>query len=79
VLAEPVMLALAAHVGNARARELVHAAALRGQEEGMSLREALAAEPAIAEHLDAARLDQVLDVESALGAVDALIDRALEP
>jgi adenylosuccinate lyase len=79
VLAEPVMLALAAHVGNARARELVHAAALRGQEEGMSLREALAAEPAIAEHLDGPRLDQVLDVESALGAVDALIDRALEP
>jgi adenylosuccinate lyase len=76
VLAEPVMLALAAHVGKARAHELVHAAALRGQEQGLSLREALAAEPAIAEHLD---LDDVLRVEHALGAVDALIDRALEP
>jgi len=76
VLAEPVMVALAAHVGKARAHELVHAAALRGQQQGLSLREALAAEPAIAEHLD---LDDVLRVERALGAVDALIDRALEP
>ena len=76
VLAEPVMLALTAHVGKARAHELVHAAALRGQEGGLSLREALAAEPEIAQHLD---LDAVLQVEHALGAVDAMIDRALEP
>jgi adenylosuccinate lyase len=79
VLAEPVMLALAAHVGKQRAHELVHEAALRGQGEGLSLREALAAEPAIAEHLGIDRLDEVLRIEHALGAVDALIDRVLEP
>ena len=37
VLAEPVMLALAAHVGQRRAHELVHAAALRGREQGLTL------------------------------------------
>ena len=76
VLAEPVMLALATHVGRARAHELVHAAARRGYDEGLSLREALAAEPEIADKID---LDEVLRVEHALGAVDHLIDRALEP
>ena len=43
VLAEPVMLALAARVGKQRAHELVHEAALRGRDEGVSLRDALAA------------------------------------
>ena len=78
VLAEPVMLALAARVGKQRAHELVHEAALRGRDEGVSLRDALAGDPAIAEHLGGERLDEALRVERALGSVDALIDRVLE-
>jgi adenylosuccinate lyase len=73
VLAEPVMLALGAEIGPRRAHELVYAAALRGQADGLSFREALAGEPA-ASGLD---LDALLRPERALGAIDALTDRAL--
>lgn len=73
VLAEPVMLALGAEIGPRRAHELVHAAALRGQAAGISLREALAGEPA-ASGLD---LDALLRPERALGAIDVLTNRAL--
>lgn len=79
VLAEPVMIALAARLGKPRAHELVHAAARRGNEEGMTLRDALLADDAVMDHLDAGELDALLTPERALGAVDALIDRALEP
>jgi adenylosuccinate lyase len=74
VLAEPVMLALGALVGPRRAHELVHAAAARGVEAGITLGEALAADPAIPD-LD---LDELLRPERALGAVEALIDGVLE-
>ena len=47
VLAEPVMLALGELVGPRRAHELVHAAAARGRAEGLSFRDALAADPEI--------------------------------
>jgi adenylosuccinate lyase len=78
VLAEGVMLALGEHVGTRRAHELVHAASLRGLEDGRSLHEALAADEAITAHLDHDRLHELLRPEAALGAVDALIDAVLE-
>lgn len=73
VLAEPVMLALGDELGPRRAHELVHAAALRGQTEGRSFRDALATEPAAA-GLD---LDALLRPERALAAIEALVERAL--
>ena len=51
VLAEPVMLALAARVGKHRAHELVHRAALAGQAAGVSFAEALRDDPEIARAL----------------------------
>jgi adenylosuccinate lyase len=75
VLAEPVMLALGAVVGPRRAHALIHAAFERGREHGLTLREALAAEPAIADHVD---LEALLRPDRSLGAIDAIIDRALE-
>jgi adenylosuccinate lyase len=75
VLAEPVMLALGAVVGPRRAHELVHAAAARGIANGISFREALAADPAMRD-LD---LDALLQPERALGAIDALIDGVVGP
>lgn len=77
VLAEPVMLALAEHVGKPRAHELLHAAARRGHDAGLTLREALLADAEISRHLDAAALDWLLRPERALGAVDELIDQVL--
>ena len=74
VLAEPVMLALGAVVGPRRAHALIHAAVERGREQGLTLHDALAAEPAIADHVD---LDELLRPERSLGAIDAIIDRVL--
>jgi adenylosuccinate lyase len=73
VLAEAVMLALGAQVGPRRAHELVHAAAARGLAAGISFRDALEADDEIPE-LD---LDELLQVESALGAARELVDRVL--
>lgn len=77
VLAEPAMLALAEHVGKPRAHELLQAAARRGHEGGLTLRDALLTDAEISRHLDAAALDRLLLPERALGAVDELIDQVL--
>ena len=77
VLAEPVMLALGAEVGPRRAHELVHAAAARGRDQGLPLREALEADPEIARHLPPERLDELLRPEAALGAAGHLVDQVL--
>jgi adenylosuccinate lyase len=79
VLAEPAMLALAQRIGKHRAHELVHRAALAGQEAGVTLAEALAADAEIAAALPAADLAALLEVERALGTcgttVDAIVAR----
>ncbi len=77
VLAEPVMLALGEQIGPRRAHELVHAAAQRGHEQGIPLREALAADPEIARRLEPGALDALLRPEAALGAAGELVDRVL--
>jgi adenylosuccinate lyase len=77
VLAEPVMVGLAARVGKPRAHELLHAAAARGARDGVTLREALLADPGVTAHVSPDELDALLRPERALGAVDALIDRVL--
>ena len=77
VLAEPAMLALGAEIGPRRAHELIHAAAARGHEAGLTLRDALSSDPDIAAHLPADRLDAALRPENALGAAHDLVDRIL--
>jgi adenylosuccinate lyase len=76
VLAERVVLALAPSVGHRRAHELVRSVSLRGRERGWTLLEALAAEPAVTEHLGEERLEELLRADPAL---DAQIDRVVRP
>jgi adenylosuccinate lyase len=73
VLAEPVMLALSARIGKHRAHELIHRAALAGQEQGSTFAEALAADPEIAAALPSLEVRP----QDALGAVHATIDAVL--
>jgi adenylosuccinate lyase len=73
VLAEPVMLALAERVGKQRAHELVHRAALAGQERGVTFAEALAADEEITRELP----EMSLRPELALGAAGELVDAVL--
>jgi adenylosuccinate lyase len=76
VLAEPVMLALAARVGKQRAHELVHRAALAGQENGVPFEEALRDDAEIVRQLPEAAT--LLRAENALGAAGALVDAVVE-
>ncbi len=75
VLAEPVMLALAARIGKHRAHELVHRAALSGHERGVGFAAALRDDAEIARELPDA--DALLRPENALGAAGALVDDVL--
>ena len=69
------MLALAERVGKHRAHELIHRAALAGQERGVDFATALADDAGVARELpDAA---QLLTPERALGATGALVDAVL--
>ena len=74
VLAEPAMQALAEHVGRQRAHELVQRAAIAGQQSGITLVEALQADPDIARHLPPDRLAELLRPERALGSAQRLVD-----
>jgi adenylosuccinate lyase len=76
VLAEPVMLALAERVGKQRAHELVHRAALAGQEQGLTFAEALRADAEITRELPEA--EALLRPENALGAAGALVDAVVD-
>jgi adenylosuccinate lyase len=77
VQSEPVMRALTDRLGKHRAHELVYAAAMRGREEGRTLREALGADPAIAAELSDSDLDALLDPVTAARPAIALVDRVL--
>jgi adenylosuccinate lyase len=77
VQSEPVMRALTDRLGKHTAHELVYAASMRGRAEGRTMREALAAEPAIAAALTAEELDRLLDPVTAASPAIALVDRVL--
>ncbi|HTO69336.1 MAG TPA: 3-carboxy-cis,cis-muconate cycloisomerase [Myxococcota bacterium] len=75
--AERVALELAPRLGRLEAQARVEAACRSALERGVSVREALAADPALAAELPPARLDELLDPAGYLGAAAELIDRAL--
>ena len=77
VQSEPVMRALTDRLGKHSAHELVYAASMRGRAAGRTLREALAAEPAIAAALSPGEIDELLDPVTAARPAIALVDRVL--
>jgi 3-carboxy-cis,cis-muconate cycloisomerase len=78
LLAEHAMMELAERIGRGEAKRVVEAAAARATESGGELRDELAADAAVSEHLSAAEIDRALDPAGYLGSADAFIDRALE-
>ena len=70
-------LALAAHLGKPEADALVERAHRRALEQGRHLREALAEEPAVRDHLAAGELERLFDPAGAAGAAEELVDRVL--
>lgn len=75
VFAEPVMRALADRVGKHTAHEIVYEAAMAGVESGASFADALLADERVAAHLDRAGIEELFDVERALGAAPEIVDR----
>jgi 3-carboxy-cis,cis-muconate cycloisomerase len=74
ILAEAAMMALARHVGHARAHELIAVASRKAAASGTALAAALAADPEVAAHLGTDELAVVLDPDAYLGLAPAAAD-----
>jgi 3-carboxy-cis,cis-muconate cycloisomerase len=77
VFAEGVELALARKTGRATARRLVEAACHRTRTDGRHLRDALAADPAVAGHLPPGEIEHLFDPQSYVSVTGPAIDRVL--
>lgn len=77
LLSQRVSEALAGRLGRGEAHARVRSVLLSAQETGRPLREALLADPALAEAIEATELDELLDPETYVGSAGALVDRAL--
>jgi 3-carboxy-cis,cis-muconate cycloisomerase len=77
ILAEAAAMALARHVGRARAHELVEQASRRAVAQGRHLREALAEDAEVRAHLSIEELGRAFDPGNYLGVAAELVDRAL--
>ena len=77
VMAEAVVMALAAHVGKAEAHALVDRAARRAIDEGRSFAGSLAEDPEISRWLDRAAIADALQPEDYLGVSAQFIARVL--
>jgi 3-carboxy-cis,cis-muconate cycloisomerase len=77
VMAEAVQMALAPVLGRQEAHRLLEAASREAAASGRHLREILAGEPAVTDHLTATGLDDLFDPLRYAGATQSFIDRVL--
>jgi 3-carboxy-cis,cis-muconate cycloisomerase len=78
IVAEAVMMALAAHTGRQAAHDIVYGACRAALDNGSTLLRELEREPEVTRHLPAGRLAELVDPVNYLGATQVLIDRALK-
>jgi 3-carboxy-cis,cis-muconate cycloisomerase len=78
IVAEAVMMALAAHTGRQAAHDIVYGACRAALEKGTTVLQALERQPEVTCHLPAERLAELLDPLNYLGSTQAMIDRALK-
>lgn len=77
IMAEAVMMGLAPVMGRVAAKEAVERAVRATLAQGGDLRAALLADAALAPHLDAARLDRLLNPACYTGSAGAMVDAVL--
>jgi 3-carboxy-cis,cis-muconate cycloisomerase len=77
IVAEAVMMGLAPHLGRGEAHHVVKHACDAALAEAITLADALARDPAVAERLDRAEIERLTDPAHYLGSADAFIDRVL--
>lgn len=79
ILTEAVMMALARKgMGRQKAHELLREASITAFREGASIKEVLLRMPEVKSYLSEAEIEELMRVESYLGKVDELIQRAVE-
>jgi 3-carboxy-cis,cis-muconate cycloisomerase len=78
IVAEAVMMALAAHTGRQAAHDIVYGACRAALDNGSTLLRELEREPEVTRHLPSGRLAELVDPVNYLGATQVLIDRALK-
>jgi 3-carboxy-cis,cis-muconate cycloisomerase len=77
IVAEAVMMGLAPQLGRQEAHDVVYDACRRANEEHISLRDALAADPKIASRIDRATIERLTSPASYLGLAPEMVDRVL--
>jgi 3-carboxy-cis,cis-muconate cycloisomerase len=77
IVAEAVMMALAAHTGRQVAHDVVYGACRAALDKGSTLLAELERNGEVTKHLDKARLAELTDPAGYLGSTQAMIDRAL--
>ena len=77
ILSERVMFALSDKLGKQTAHEVVYEACMHGQTHGLTLEQALRADPRVGDALDADALRAVLDPTTYVGSAPAIVERAL--
>jgi 3-carboxy-cis,cis-muconate cycloisomerase len=77
IFAEAVSMALRGQIGKSAAHELLEAATQQVHESGKHLREVLAQNRAVTDHLTAAELDRLFAPENYLGAAEEWVDRVV--
>jgi 3-carboxy-cis,cis-muconate cycloisomerase len=77
IFSEGVAVAMASHIGKSSARKLVEAASLEARKSGKHLREVLAQDRTVSDHLTAAELDRLFEPENYLGIAEELVDRVI--
>jgi 3-carboxy-cis,cis-muconate cycloisomerase len=77
IVAEAVMMALAAHTGRGVAHDLVYGACRSALDKGTTLLVELERLSEVTQHLDGARLAELTDPVNYLGSAPAIIDRVL--
>jgi len=77
IFAEAVTMSLGNHIGKSAAHELLEAASRQVRESGEQLREVLAHNPVVTEHLTLEELDRLFAPENYLGIAEELVDRVI--
>ena len=77
IVAEAVMMGLAPQIGRQEAHDVVYDACRLANEKGISLAEALAADPRVSSRIDRTTIEALTSPKNYLGLAPAMVDRVL--
>src|SRR5260370_27822531 len=77
IVAEAVMMGLAPDIGRQQAHDIVYDACRVANEKGMTLSDALSADPRVSERIDRATIDRLTSPKNYLGLPPQMVDRIL--